>query len=246
MPAISASKYMVQAGWRDVPHLDEKTQRELLESTPPHLREARSQGIPSMGAGAIYPVPFSEIECKPFAIPAYWKKAYAMDVGWNRTACLWGAKDPSDGTLYLYAEHYRGQEVPVIHAEAIKARGAWIRGAIDPAANGRQQKDGDQLMANYKALGLKLINAENAVEAGLYNVWQLLVTGRIRVFSTLMNFKAEYQLYRRDENGKIIKKNDHLMDCKRYLVSTWDRIASVQAPENKMVSVGIADAAAGY
>jgi len=213
MPQVTASKYLVQAGWNDVPHLDEKTKRELLNATPPHLREARSQGIPSMGSGAIYPVALSEIEVKPFAIPVFWKKAYALDVGWKRTAALWGAKDPADGTVYLYAEHYRGQEVPVIHAEAIKARGTWIKGAIDPAARGRAQKDGEDLMAIYKGLGLGIMPANNEVEAGLYKVWQLLVTGRLKVFSTLMNFKAEYRLYRRAENGKIVKDFDHLMDC---------------------------------
>ena len=36
------------AGWDDVPHLEERTKTELLESTPPHLRDARSKGIPSL------------------------------------------------------------------------------------------------------------------------------------------------------------------------------------------------------
>ena len=34
MPEITASKYLVEISWDDVPHLDEKTKRELLESTP--------------------------------------------------------------------------------------------------------------------------------------------------------------------------------------------------------------------
>jgi hypothetical protein len=168
VPQITASRWLTQAGWSDVPHLDEKTKAELLASTPPHLRDARSKGIPSLGAGAIYPVSLSDIEVKPFAIPAFWPRAYALDVGWKRTAALWGAKDPSDGSLYLYAEHYRGQEVPAIHAEAIKARGAWIKGAIDPSARNRAQKDGDRIIAAYKASGLLLVPALNEVEAGLY------------------------------------------------------------------------------
>lgn len=238
---------MVQAGWNDVPHLDEKAKAELLAATPPHLREARSQGIPSMGAGAIYPVPLSEVEVKPFAIPVYWPKAYALDVGWKRTAALWGAKDPSDSTIYLYSEHYQGQQLPVVHAEAIKARGTWISGAIDPAARGRQQRDGEQLLADYRVAGLILQPANNEVEAGLYKVWQMLVTGRLKFFSTLMNLKAEYRLYRRDENGKIVKDFDHLMDAMRYLINTWDKVAAVQKPDST-VSGGssIADAVAGY
>jgi hypothetical protein len=230
MPAISASRFLVQAGWNDVPHLDEKAKTELLESTPPHLREARSQGIPSLGAGAIYPVPISAVEVPPFAIPAFWPRAYALDVGWNKTAVVWGAWDPSDETLYLYAEHYMGQAVAPVHAEAIKARGAWIKGVVDPASANRSQRDGERLFADYSALGLTLRPADNSVEAGLYRTWQLLATGRLRFFSTLVNLKTEYGLYRRDENGKIVKQFDHLMDAMRYLVMSGRSVASVNAP----------------
>ncbi len=247
MPAITDSRYLVTAAWNDVPHLDEKTKKELWDSTPPFLRDARSKGIPSLGAGAIYPVPLEEVEIKPFAIPSYWPKAYALDVGWNKTAAVWGAKDPSDGVLYLYAEHYRGHEQPAVHAEAIKARGTWIKGAIDPAARGRQQGDGTKLMASYVALGLHLTPANNEVEAGLYAVWQGLSTGRIRIFTTLQNLKAEYRMYRRDEHGKVVKEFDHLMDGTRYLNQTWDKIASVQTPDRgQALTQAISDSTAGY
>jgi hypothetical protein len=83
------SKYVVMAGWDDVPHLDEQTKKDLYASIPPYQRDARSKGIPQLGSGAIYPVPESEIVCKPFEIPGYWPRCYALDVGWNRTAAIW-------------------------------------------------------------------------------------------------------------------------------------------------------------
>jgi hypothetical protein len=247
MPEITPSRYMVQAGWGDVPHIDAKTQRELLDSTPPFLRDARSKGIPSLGAGAIYPIPFEEISCKPFKIPEYWPKAYALDVGWNRTAALWGALDRSVDVIYLYTEHYRGQAEPSIHASAIKARGDWIPGVIDPAARGRAQTDGEQLLETSKALGLKLTIAINAVESGIYDVWERMSTGRLKVFDTLQNWQSEYRLYRRDEKGKIVKKHDHLMDDTRYLVKAMPTVAIVQPIKRTpgtVVSIG--DRTAGY
>ncbi len=228
MPEVSPSRYLVQAGWDDVPHLNAKTKAELLDSTPPYLRDARSKGIPGLGAGAIYPVAESEIIVDPFVIPAYWRRGYGMDVGWNRTAAIWGAQDPTDGVIYAHAEHYMGQALPVVHATAIKGRGEWIKGAIDPASRSAGQDDGKKLLAQYRSLGLKLTEADNAVETGLHLVWSLLSTGRLKLFRTLQNTLAEYRIYRRDEKGKIVKANDHLMDALRYMIMTWAKVASTR------------------
>lgn len=243
---ISPSRALITAGWRDVPHLDAKTKAELLASTPPHLREARSEGIPSMGSGAIYPISFAEISCKPFPVPPYWPRGYTLDVGWRRTAALWGAWDRENDTLYAYSEHYRAQAVPSIHADAIKARGQWVKGAIDPAAQGRSQADGSQLMATYRSLGLDLIPAQNAVEAGIYEVWSRLETGRLRIFSSLSNYQHEHRLYRRDEKGKVVKENDHLMDCARMMCLTFRNFFAVRPVERASGVATVGDRSAGY
>ena len=212
------SRYVVMATWDDAPHLTEAQKKELWESIPPYQRDARSKGIPQLGSGAIYPVPESEIVVDDFELPVYWPRVYALDVGWNRTAALWGAWDRESDYVYLYSEHYRGQAEPPIHAAAIRARGSWIPGVIDPAARGRGQKDGEQLFQDYRDLGLDLSMANNAVEAGIYQVWTRLSTGRLKVFKSCINWLAEFRLYRRDEKGKIVKEFDHLMDDTRYLI----------------------------
>ena len=140
MPEVDEGKYLVQAGHDDVPHLDDAAKALILKATLPHLRDARTKGIPSLGAGAIYPIVESEIIVDPFKIPRHWKRCYAMDVGWNRTAALWLALNPDIDCMYAYAEYYRGQAEPSVHAAAIKARGDWIPGVIDPAARGRSHR----------------------------------------------------------------------------------------------------------
>lgn len=221
------SKYVVQATWADAPHLSPEAQDALIKSYPPHERDARTKGIPQLGAGAIYPIPESEILIDPIILPQYWPRAYGMDVGWKRTAALWGAHDTESDTLYLYSEHYRGNAEPSVHAAAVRARGAWMNGVIDPAARGRSQDDGTQLMTQYVDLGLNLSPADHSVEAGLFDCHQRLATGRIKVFKTLVNFLAEYRIYRRDDKGRVVKENDHLMDAMRYLVRSGIGAASV-------------------
>jgi phage terminase large subunit-like protein len=228
------ARFVVMATWDDAPHLSEEAKKELWGSIPPFQRDARSKGIPQLGAGAIYPVPETDLLVAPFAIPDYWPRGYGMDVGWNCTAAIWGALDRQSDTLYLYREYARSQAEPSIHVHGIKAVGDWIPGFIDPASRGRSQKDGSQLLSDYRALGLKLNLADNGVESGLYSVWNRMSTGRLKVFNNLQGWLQEFRLYRRNEKGAVVKDNDHRMDAMRYLesrISSFQPVPPPQMPE---------------
>jgi phage terminase large subunit-like protein len=230
-PEGESGKFCVQCDWDHVPHLSEEAKAELLASIPEYQREARSKGVPIMGAGKIYQVNESDIVIQDFPIPDHYPRSYALDVGWNKTAAIWGARDNESGVIYLYSEHYAGQQEPILHAQAIKSRGAWIPGVIDPAARGRSQVDGVQLAQIYRECGLNLMEAENAVEAGIYKCWELMTSGKLKVFRSLGNFISEFRLYRRDEEGRVVKQRDHLMDAMRYLImSGRDRMKAKPLP----------------
>ena len=98
-----SGKFAVQATWDDVPHLTPEAKAELLASIPPYQREARSKGVPQLGSGAIYQVPESDIVVADFAIPDHFPKVFGLDVGWNKTAVVWGARDNESGVIYLYS-----------------------------------------------------------------------------------------------------------------------------------------------
>jgi hypothetical protein len=51
-------------------------------------------------------------------------------------------------------------------------------------------------------------------------VWQLLVSGRVKVMTHLDSWLREFRKYHRDDkgSGKIVKRDDHLMHATRYLV----------------------------
>ena len=221
------TKYVDMIGWDDCPHLREPNiskdeldefERRML----PHQRQARRTGRPSLGAGAIYPIDEDLIFVDPFKVPNYWEWGWAMDPGWKITAALLGARDPDTDTIYLTHEHYQGSQSPIEHAHSIKRMLPWpdLEGAIDPAADQSNQKDGTKLKEEYEELGLHLIKAVNQVNAGLFHVLTLMEGGGLKVFNTLQHWRKEFRLYRRDEKGKIVKKNDHLMDCIRYLTMT--------------------------
>lgn len=224
---ITSHKAIIQAGWDDAPWLSEESKVQMEADTPPNMRAARRSGKPSMGSGNVYPIAIEAIMCEPFKIPDYYKRLYALDVGWNRTAVLWAAIDPQSDTVYITDEYYVGEQQPPVHAAAIRARGKWVPGVIDPASRGRSQADGRQLRQDYNDLGLHLHDAINAVDSGISGLWQRMTTGNFKVFNSCSHFAKEFVLYRRTDRGAIVKENDHLMDCARYIQNNLARARSI-------------------
>lgn len=213
IPAEMSKRFVVQASWDEAPHLSQQDKDDIISSYSPHERDARSKGVPQLGSGRIYPIPEEDLIVDDFAIPEHWIQAYGFDVGWKATAAVWGALNRESDVLYLHSCYKQGEEKPIIHAASIKARGEWIPGLSDPAALGRGQRDGKQLMIEYNELGLKLVPAENPVEAGILKLYKRMTTGRLKVFRSMVQWFEEFRIYRRDEKGKIVKDFDHIMDC---------------------------------
>lgn len=229
-----SNRLVTTATWDDVPHLSKEQKDELWASIPEFQRDARSKGIPQLGSGAIYRISLDDVVVEPFEIPSHWKRVYSLDVGWNRTACLWGAINPDNDILYIYDELYETQKQPYEYARMIKQRGEWMRGVVDSASGNANQHDGHNIYDMLISEGLKLQYPNKSVEAGILKVWEGLTMGKIKFFKRCSNLQDEYKVYRRDEKGKIVKVKDHLMDCLRYLVMSGLDIATSQSGfENK-------------
>jgi hypothetical protein len=214
-------RFSLQIGWADCPHLSKTDCDRLLQAFPVHERDARSLGVPMLGSGKIYPISEESITVDPFKIPSYWPRAYAMDPGWNRTAALWGAHDRDEDIIYIYSEYYMAHQPPAVHSYAIKSRGENLIGVIDPASAGSSQVDGKTIVNEYRKMGLKVFPANNKVtgpEGGIHSVYTRMTEGTVKIFRTCVNLLKELRIYRRNDRGVIVKENDHLADCLRYLV----------------------------
>lgn len=218
---------LVTAGMKHAAHLSEEAVAEARDKTPPHLRPAVIDGDPTMGQGNVYQVLRSDIEFdyikdskgKYIEVPAYWKRIGGLDVGFNTTAYLSGAYDQENDTLYVIDEFGASQQPPAVIVQGIKHRKGHLHPIeIDPAANGRSQVDGKKLILEYRKEGLDVRPADNSVEAGIHAVWSRLSTGRLKIFKHCVKTFKEYEMYQRDVNGKVVKKNDHFMDALRYMV----------------------------
>ncbi len=225
--ALLKGRALITAGMQHAAHLTAEAIAEARDKTPPHLRAAVIDGDPTMGAGNVYQVPRSEIEFdyikdskgKYIEVPPHWKRIAGFDVG-QYTAYVSLAHDTDTDTVYVIDEFGTdGLTAPAVIASAIKHRkGNKHPIMIDPASKGRSAVDGRQLIAEYRKEGLDVRPADNAVEAGIHAVWERLSTGRLKIFKHCTRILKEYEMYQRDINGKIVKKNDHFMDALRYAV----------------------------
>lgn len=172
-----------------MPHLSEDTKRKLLESTPPHLRDARSKGIPVLGSGRIFPVDEQLISVAPFNLPDIWPRIAGMDIGWDHpSAMVWIAIDRDENIGYIYDCLRESEKTPTDFAPKIKQRGDWVPMAWPHDALQHEKGTGMQIAQQYRDLGVNMLRemaqfpetgddgetrvSRTSVEAGLFMMLQ--------------------------------------------------------------------------
>jgi len=181
--------------------------------------------VPMLGHGRIYDMSEDAIKCDPFKIPDHWYVINGMDFGWDHPQAhcqlVW---DRDTETFYVTNTWKKSQCAPEVAWANIKpwARTfptSWPLDGLQTEKNGsaKQQKD------YYESAGFNMLprhatfqDGTNSVEAGLYEIRDLMMKGRFKVFSTCRDFFNEFVQYHRKENGKIAKTNDDMMDAVRY------------------------------
>lgn len=226
MDSPGPSQHFIQKGWDDAPHLSDDVKEKLLESFPAHQREMRTKGVPMLGHGRIYDFAQDFIECDPFEIPEHWHVIGGMDFGWDHPqAHVRLAINMDTGEIYL------------THAwkkDRVSANDAW--GAVkswqkdvpvawphDGLMHEKGRDDAKQQKDHYQDAGFKMLaeratfdGSSNSVEQGIYEIRQLMQTGKFKVFRGAIEFFDEFSQYHRDEKGRIVKVRDDILDAVRY------------------------------
>ena len=149
-------------------------------------------------------------------------------------AMLMGAIDPDTGIVHFFREYYEKDKVSSQVASSFFqltkdiAPGMLHTPLIDPAANKRSQiiprTYKQQMQVEY---GIVFKNANNDLEDGIQKVKNMMYNGKVRFFRSLKNTLWEGCEYRyptleeRSKNKNLgekpLDKNNHLMDCLRYI-----------------------------
>lgn len=215
----------------DAEHYTPEQRKAIIAGYPPHEREARAKGIPTLGSGRIFPVPEDAIRVNAFPIPAHWPRIAGIDFGWDHpTAGAWLAWDRDSDTVYVYDCYRVKEQTPVVHAATFKGKGAWIPVAWPQDGYQHDKGGGEALADQYRKQGVKMLaqhatnppakgeaegSGGNSVEAGLMDMLDRMQSGRFKVFAHLNDWWEEFRLYHR-EDGKIVKVGDDIMSATRY------------------------------
>jgi len=227
------SRHVVSMTIDDVHHYTAEEKARIIASYPPHEREARTKGIPTMGSGRVFPVKEDRIKCDPVAIPKHWAQIIGLDFGidhpfaaarlaWDRDAdCVYVTHGYRQRGGYENGE-WTGN--PAYHAAQIKGWGEWVPVVWPHDGLAQDRQSGERLADLYRKHGLNMHaerathrDGSNGVEAGIMDMLERMQTGRFKVFSTVGEFFEEMRLYHR-KDGKLVKERDDLISAVRYAV----------------------------
>lgn len=215
---------LLTAGWDDAPHLTDQVKETLLASYPAHQRDMRTKGIPMLGHGRIYDLAEESITCDAFEIPDHWMIINGMDFGWDHPQAQVQLAIDNDADMIYVINAWKARHVSPNDAWGSVKK--WAEGA--PTAwplDGLQteKSSGNQQKSYYKEAGFNMLanhatwpDGSNGVEAGLFELLDLMRKGKFKVFAGLRDWLNEFLQYHRDSKGKIVKTGDDLLDATRY------------------------------
>lgn len=211
---------------------------EMLKALPATQRRQLLEGNWDVNEGAA----FTEFETDvhvvtPFEIPISWERVKGIDYGYaSESSCIWGAIDPSDGTLIIYRELYQKGLTGVDLGERITQMELGdpysVQGVLDTAAWARTGTTGPTVGESLVRAGHKLRRADKNRIQGKIQIHEYLKVQqsgrpRLQILNTCPNLIRELQsipLDRSNPEDVDTHAPDHAYDALRYLIMSRPRI----------------------
>ena len=237
--ADGLTRKFIPARLQDNPYLAKDGRYEqMLASLPPTQRKQLLEGNWDVAEGAAFTEfnPFDHV-ITPFEIPVHWERSKGIDYGYaSESACVWGAVDPSDGTLIIYRELYRkgllGTDLARMITEMEYEDPFSVSGVLDTACWSRTGTTGPTVGETLQRAGHKLRRADkNRIQGKIqiHEYLKLMQSGRprIQIFNTCPNLIRELQSIPLDKSKPEdvdTHASDHAYDALRYLIMARPRI----------------------
>jgi len=253
--------HCVTVNIRDNPHLDEEAIKDFEAGLTEEEKEARIKGRFLHLSGLVYKeFTLQDHVVDDFEIPQHWTRYMAIDPHERTpTAVMWFAVDPQENH-WIYDELWLGGMDLVSIANAIHAQEGGLVPCvrlIDP------HNDKDNAMAGgfnvrkeFMRHGIFCERANSDTQLGksrvrkalkpMYNHLSKTVQPQLRVFQSCKQTIYEFQHYLWDEHRRnkeeqgikdqVKKKDDHFMDCLRYIYNFEPRFMSNAEEEEEEIT----------
>lgn len=230
--------YVKGATWNEAPHLSEEDKARLAASYRVHERKARTEGIPMMGQGAIFPIEDEQIIVDPFDIPRHWARIKGCDFGYDHNAAgVELAIDRDQDTIYVIDSYRKSGELAPYHAAWFNKSNRLVPVAWPHDGLNTEKSGGGKIKDAYIQHGVNMLNksarypkarGEHEEKGGPQPVWPVIdevrermQTGRFKVFSNQQQWLEEKRNYHVKESGnevKIVDRNDDMLKATFYAV----------------------------
>lgn len=225
--------YLKGASWDDAPHLSQEDKDRLSRSYRAHERAARTQGIPMLGEGAVFPVADEDIRIDPFPIPPHFARIKGCDFGIDHPAAGVELAIDRDQDIINVIDCYRkANELPPYHAAWFNKSHRMIPVAWPHDGMNREKAGGRTLADAYREHGVAMLSKSaryakvpgetekggpQPVEPIVNEILERMMTGRFKVFSNQPDWFEEKRSYHR-KDGIIVPRRDDVLKATFYAV----------------------------
>lgn len=230
--------YVKSATWHDAPHLSREDKDRLSASYRAHERKSRTEGIPMMGQGAIFPVSDDLIIVEPFDIPRHWARIKGCDFGFDHAAAgVELAIDRDADVIYVIDSYKQKEQLAPYHAAWFTKANKFVPVAWPHDGLNTEKSGGGKIKDAYIRHGVNMLSksarypkarGELEEKGGPQPVWPIIdeirermQTGRFKVFSNQQQWLEEKRNYHVKESGnevKIVDRNDDMLKATFYAV----------------------------
>lgn len=227
---------MVTMELEDAKHITPEERAKIIDGYLPHERDARSRGIPLLGSGKIFLVPYEDLEEEPLLhVPAYWRKLWGIDFGINHPfAAVLALHDADNDIIHVHCTLRMKNALIIQHAREMKQLGEMVPVAWPHDGTQRDKSSGEPLARLYKKEGLLMLPEHStfedggySLEAGVFEIDERARNGKLRFARGLNDLREEWNNYHR-KDGKIVTVLDDVLSALRQVIMMKRMARAVQ------------------
>lgn len=254
-PSVITNKTgaLVRISMYDAPHLSDEMIEELRGKIPEHQHLSRIEGIPALGAGAIYTVADAKLKIPAFRdkqVPPHWLVCDGMDIGINHPTARARVYYDPDAEVFILSQVYKQADLATkVHAANWRESFYGNVPVVWPhdARNRQEGLDGDALESvadKYRRHGVNMTDGPVTMadgsrlssEGAIQEMDELMRTGKFKVMDhpQTADFFLEKALYRREKTSSGMLKIHGVFDDALHAVR--NAVLGLQSGEGAVVA----------